>query len=233
MELKKAATVCFIALFAATLVVLIARALDIQAASKIQPELQKIAMELEAIRRQVSGGAGILTGGDSPADLSDGVIVYYAHSNTRCPTCEKIESQAHEALDSGFAEALKAGSIRWELVNYEEAAGKRFVDDYGVQMPTVVLIRIKDGKAADWRRLDKVWGLVGDKGAFIDYVQAEIRAMQEPPASFALPADIPIPDAVPLEDGSPPADIPIPDAVPSENDLPAPLPAPILPSPQN
>ena len=243
MELKKAVTVCLISLFAATLVVLIARALDMQAASSIQPELQKIAKELEAIRRQVSGGAGMQSSGDSPADLSDGVIVYYAHSNTRCPTCRKIEAQAYMAVTSGFGDALDDGSIRWEVVNYEEASGKHFVDDYGVLMPTVVLERMKDGKVAEGNQLDRVWGLRNDKPAFIEYVQTEIRKMQKaavlssPPKSKAPadspPADIPIPDAVPPEDASPPVNIPIPDMIPSEDDSPAPLPAPITPLPKN
>ncbi len=226
MELKKAAAVCFISLFAATLVVLIARALDIQAASKIQPELQKIAKELEAIRRQVSGGAGIISADGRSADLSDGVIVYYVHGNTRCPTCRKIEAQAHEAVETGFADAIEDGSIRWEVINYEEAGGKHFVDDYGVQVPSVVLIQMKDGKAADWKRLDRVWGLVGDKRAFIEYVQAEIRAIQKAAASSSPPKP-----ETPAD--SPPADIPIPDAILPEGDSPVPSPAPMLPLPKN
>ena len=211
MELKKAAAICLIAMFAAALVVLIARALDMQAAAKIQPELQKIAKELEAIRGQISGGAVQYAEGRA-AGLSDGVVVYYAHSNTRCPTCRKIESQAHEAVTSGFADELQAGSVAWEIVNYEEPAGKRFVEEYGVQVPTVVLVRMEGGKPADWKRLDRVWGLVGDKRPFIEYVQAEIRAMQgvKEPQSAQPQVDLPVPQAGDTN-GSMPLPIPSPE----------------------
>lgn len=188
MELKNAAAVCFISLFAATLVVLIARALDIQAASKIQPELQKIAAELETLREQITGGGVGMTPGDgAKPTVSDGLTVYYAHGNTRCATCEAIESQAHEAVTSGFADKLKNGSVSWEMVNYEEPAGKRFRDDYGVHMATVVLVRMKNGKPAEWKRLDEVWALYTDKPECIKFVQAEIRKLLEP-AELPLPA---------------------------------------------
>jgi len=42
MELKNAVTVCLISLFSATLVMLIARALDLQAANRLEPQLAKI-----------------------------------------------------------------------------------------------------------------------------------------------------------------------------------------------
>ena len=213
MELKNAAAVCFISLFAATLVVLIARALDIQAASKIQPELQKIAVELETLREQISGGGVSVTpGGKATATVSDGVAVYYAHSNTRCPTCEAIESQVHEAVTSGFADELKKGSISWEMVNYEEPSGKRFQEDYGVHMATVVLVRMKDGKPGEWKRLDEVWGLYTDKPECIKFVQAEISKLLKPakPTSAesetlesekpATSGDLPLPSPSTLEE---------------------------------
>ena len=46
MELKNAVAVCLISLFSATLVVLIARSLDSQAASQLEPQLASIVEEL-------------------------------------------------------------------------------------------------------------------------------------------------------------------------------------------
>jgi hypothetical protein len=174
MELKNALTVCLISFFSATLVLLIARALDLQAASKLEPKLDEIAKELRTIRE----GGGMAVGGTgSPAAAKDGLAVYYAHGNTRCPTCRTIESHSHEAVTSGFAEELRSGKVKWEIVNYETSGGKRFITDYEVQMPVVVLVEMKDGNPGKWKRLDEVWGLVGDKDGFIEYVQKEIRAM--------------------------------------------------------
>jgi len=174
MELKNALTICLISFFSATLVLLIARALDLQAASKIEPQLEEIAKELRAIRE---GGGVSLGGSQAAAAPTDGVVVYYAHGNTRCPTCRKIETQSHEAVTAGFSEELEVGKLAWEIVNYEKPAGEHFIADYEVQMPVVVLVEMKNGQPGKWKRLDEVWGLVDEKDQFIDYVQKEIRAM--------------------------------------------------------
>jgi hypothetical protein len=60
------------------------------------------------------------------------------------------------------------------------------------------LVKMKDGKAEDWKRLDKVWALVGDKPAFIEYVRGEIARMlpSENKAEAQSPkAAIPVPNA--------------------------------------
>ena len=38
-------------------------------------------------------------------------------------------------------------------------------------MPVIVLAKMKAGQVEDWRRLDEVWALVGDKPAFAKYVR--------------------------------------------------------------
>ena len=38
-------------------------------------------------------------------------------------------------------------------------------------MPVVVLAKMKAGQIEDWKRLDEVWALVGDKPAFASYVR--------------------------------------------------------------
>ena len=108
MELKNAAAVCLISLFSATLVVLIARSLDSQAASRLEPQLVSIVEELRALRGQ--GGVVAAPGAPTKAEaISDGLVVYYFHSNIRCPTCRSIESQAQETVQAHFASQLSSG----------------------------------------------------------------------------------------------------------------------------
>ena len=150
MELKNAVAVCLISLFSATLVMLIARSLDSQAASRLEPQLARIVEELEAIR----SGGGITASSAATAkdqSLRDGLVVYYFHGNTRCPTCEAIESQAHETVQADFAEQLESGEVVWKMLNYEESAASELATKFEIQMPVVVLARMKDG--AD-RRLE-------------------------------------------------------------------------------
>lgn len=217
MELKTAVGVCLISLFSATLVVLIARSLDSQAASRLEPQLTRIAEELEAIR----SSGGIATSPSATAkgrSLSDGLVVYYFHSNVRCPTCEAIESQSHETVQTDFASQLESGKMAWEVLNYEEPAASELAAKFEIQVPVVVLALMKNGQIENWNRLDEVWGIVGDKPAFAEYMRSEISRMlnarhEEP--SLAEPGDGP---AIPLPGGET-ADLPLP-AGPVEIPLP-------------
>jgi hypothetical protein len=200
MDLKNAAAVCLIALFSATLVVLIARSLDNQAASRLEPKLAAIAEELRAIRGQ-GGLAAAPEGSGDIATVRDGLVVYYFHSNTRCPTCQSIESQAQAVVQKDFASQLGKGEVVWKIVNYEQASAKPLADKFAIQMPVVVLVRMKNGEIEDWRRLDKVWAFESDKPAFAKYVRAEIDQMlaaEKKAASTAAQTSspaIPLPNA--------------------------------------
>ncbi|MBN1854267.1 MAG: hypothetical protein JW829_16175 [Pirellulales bacterium] len=176
MELKNALAVCLISLFSATLVVLIARSLDSQAASRLEPKLAEIVGELRVLRGQ--GGIASALGTAAPSEaMRDGLVVYYFHGNTRCPTCRSIEAQAKETVQTRFASQLGEGKIIWKTANYEQDSIKPLAIQFEIQMPVVVLAKMKDGQVQDWKRLDEVWGIVGDKTAFTEYVQDEIEQM--------------------------------------------------------
>ena len=216
MELKNAVAVCLISLFSATLVVLIARSLDLQAASRLEPLLAQIAEELQAIRK--GGGIATVSGGATEGEaVDDGLMVYYFRSNTRCPTCRSIESQSHDTVQAEFASQLDSGEVIWKILNYEKPANAELTKRFEIQMPVVVLVRMKDGQIADWKRLDQVWALVGDKPAFREYVRGKIAGMlgagQKPMTSPGLnvPA-IPIPGVEPtdLPVSTAPSNIPVP-----------------------
>lgn len=224
MELKNAVVTCLIALFSATLVLLIARALDLRAASQLEPHLARIAEELQAIRK--GGGITAASGGMTTEGSSDdGVIVYYFHGNIRCPTCRSIESQSHEAVQGDFASQLDRGEIVWKVLNYEEPAVAELAELFEIQMPIVVLVRMEDGRIGDWKRLDGVWALVGDKPAFAEYVQAEIRAMLgTAPLAAPTAPEAPAPEAMSTPDP------PILEPIPTDDDAPPPFSVPMRPA---
>jgi hypothetical protein len=179
MELKNAVAVCLISLFSATLVVLIARSLDSQAAARLEPQLASIVEELQAIRKQ--GGIAASPGPVPHTDTAaDGLVVYYFHSNTRCPTCQSIESQAKDTVQTDFASQLTSGAMTWKILNYEQPANAQLTKKFEIQMPVVVLAKMKAGQVEDWKRLDEVWALVGDKPAFAKYVREQITRMLGP-----------------------------------------------------
>ena len=109
--------------------------------------------------------------------LKTALVAYYFYSNTRCPTCRAIESQSYESVHSDFAAQLNSKELIWKTLNYEQPAAAELRTKFEIQMPVVVLARMKDGQVEDWKRLDRVWGLVKDEQAFRAYVRDEIQKM--------------------------------------------------------
>ena len=111
-----------------------------------------------------------------PAVASETVIAYYFYTTMRCPSCHKIETWSHEAVEKGFAPAIKAKRLVWRMVNVDEPKNKHFVKDYQLYTKSVVLVAMRDGRQTRWKNLPKVWELLGSKAAFQTYVQTEARA---------------------------------------------------------
>ena len=141
--------------------------------------------------------------------------------------------------------------MEWKILNYEEPAGADLGKKFEIQMPVIVLVQMTGGEIGDWRRLDKVWALVGNKPAFAEYVRSEINQMlatadvqpTAAPSGDAVdtavlpipetdpdlpplpdgPSDVPVPDDMPVPDGDPQSDdTPALDTVPVPDDLPVP-----------
>jgi hypothetical protein len=115
--------------------------------------------------------SGISTAGDV-------VVAYYFHRTQRCPTCIKIEEYAEEAITTGFAEELRTGALVWRPVNIDEPGNEHFEEDYELSAQAVVLARYAGGEETGWKSLPRIWDLVGEHGAFIDYIQDEVRRFE-------------------------------------------------------
>jgi hypothetical protein len=151
MNLKNALSACLLIFVAASIVVLMAKSL--------QQKPQTAGEESENV----------------PPSIKDGVVVYYFHGKTRCPTCRNIEAYAREAVDTGYADQLKNKDIVWATINYELPGNEHYATDYEIVAPNVVLVKLKDGKQIAWKGLPEVWELVGDKSAFVSFVQTSLK----------------------------------------------------------
>ncbi|MEJ2720780.1 MAG: nitrophenyl compound nitroreductase subunit ArsF family protein [bacterium] len=119
-----------------------------------------------AVVAEPAGGSG-----STATKIPDSkLIVYYFHGTKRCNTCRTIEAYTEEAVRSGFPTQLETGRIVWRPVNVDEPENEHFVEDYGLTTRTVVLVDVEQGHEEKWTKLDRVWDLVGDKDAFIDYI---------------------------------------------------------------
>lgn len=103
------------------------------------------------------------------------VITYYFHRTVRCETCRAIEAQARAAVEAEFADALKNSVLEWHVVNVEETGNERFVKDYQLTTPSLVLVDSLDAQQVRWTKLSRVWELVHTPPAFAQYVQNELR----------------------------------------------------------
>ena len=113
--------------------------------------------------------------GDAAASPADHLIVYFLHGESRCPTCQAIESYTHEALQTGFADQLQQGRIEWKTANFDLPENEHFAKEFDLQASSVVLVSQRDGRQLAWRNLAKVWELFDNKAVFAGYIQQEIR----------------------------------------------------------
>ena len=164
--------------------------------------------------------AGAGSPGAAAGTPKDGVQVYYIHGNLRCTTCVAIENYSREAVETGFAEELRSGQVEWHAINYEAPGNAHYAIEYEIVAPSVILAKFDDGRQVEWKGLHEVWQHVGDKDAFVNYVQNCLREfagaalVQAPtPAQASTPAQPPTP-AVPVFGA------PIPEATDAELPVP-------------
>ena len=167
MTLKEAITNSLLMFVAATCVVLIVKAL---------PQTQPTALALVGSNGGSNDAAVQRTSEGTPTlAMRDGTQVYYLHGNIRCPTCRTIESNAKEAVETGFADQLAGGQIQWAVVNYESPGNEHYATDYEVVAPTVVFVKLVGGQQVAWKALPEVWEHVGDDAALVNFVQSSLR----------------------------------------------------------
>lgn len=120
----------------------------------------------------------ICLAGDKPArpQTDSYVQAYYFHASYRCKRCTTLEQYSRDAIETHFKDQLGNGTLRFDEINFDEPENRHYLQDYGLTYRSLVLVRYKDGKQVDFKNLAKIWQLIGDKDAFMDYVKAETEA---------------------------------------------------------
>lgn len=107
------------------------------------------------------------------------VLVYYFHTTYRCYSCLKIEELTNKAVLTGFDKNIKKGNLIFTGINVDKPENNHFITDYKLFTKSVIVVDIKNGKETKWKNLQKVWELIGNEKAFIDYVQNEVNLYLE------------------------------------------------------
>ena len=111
------------------------------------------------------------------ADASeDRVVAMYFHRTQRCPTCLKMGSYSEEAVQTGFAEQIKDGTVAFYYTDFQDPKNAKLAKGYNVSGPALIVVKIKGKKVAEFKDLEDIWTNVGDKQAFLKYVQQNVSA---------------------------------------------------------
>jgi len=108
--------------------------------------------------------------------VADADVVFYFMTTQRCPSCMKIETFTKEAIEENFQKKIDEKSLLWKMINVDEQSNRHFIQDYQLFTKSVVLVKYRDGKKVNWKNLDQVWHLLGDKAAFQNYITDEVKA---------------------------------------------------------
>jgi hypothetical protein len=114
-----------------------------------------------------------LAGAEAPADR---VLVMYFHRTERCPTCQKMGDYAMEAVKSGFAGQIQAGTVEFHFVDFENPKNAAVAKGYRIEDPALVVAKIRDKKVTAYRDLNDIWTNVGNKPAFVRYVKDQVAS---------------------------------------------------------
>lgn len=128
-----------------------------------------------ALKARPAAAAAQAAPASGPAAAQNSAVVYYFYTNTRCASCLNLEAYTRETVDTLLSAGYKGWRVEFRAVNVEEPGNEHFTRDYGLEAKSVVVQKFAGGNRLDWVKLDKVWTLLGDRAAFVNYVAAETR----------------------------------------------------------
>lgn len=146
------------------------------------------AFHARASAEQIPARGGMATGDSAKAAAaaktarpapSDSIIAYYFHRTFRCKTCLMLEACAKSVIEHDYPQALKAGTLRWRLLNFEEPAQAESAEKYQLVGPSLVLSHWDDGVETQWKMVDEIWEHVDDPEAVSDCVREQLKQCME------------------------------------------------------
>lgn len=127
----------------------------------------------DSVRGQGSthdSSAAVGSGSDSAA-----VVVTCYRATIRCAGCLTIERFAEASMRYLFGRELAEGKIVWRVINFEKEEGDVSAGRYAIENHALIVSQYRSGREIRWKRLGKVWDLLGDYRAFQEYVGGNVR----------------------------------------------------------
>ncbi|HLA86149.1 MAG TPA: nitrophenyl compound nitroreductase subunit ArsF family protein [Thermoguttaceae bacterium] len=111
---------------------------------------------------------------------ADRVVVMYFHRTQRCPTCLRMGGYTEEAVLDGFPKEIKAGTVEFHYVDFQDPKNAALVKGYKIGGPTLMVVKVAENKAAAAKNLTEIWTKNRDKEVFLRYVRDNVTASQKP-----------------------------------------------------
>ncbi len=104
---------------------------------------------------------------------------YFLVGKVRCSTCRRMEAYSRAAVKERLPGEAAAGKVLFGVVDTEKPRFRHFKKDFALPSTSLVLALYVDGKLRRFKNLNRIWRLVRDRKAFLDYVEREARALLE------------------------------------------------------
>jgi thiol-disulfide isomerase/thioredoxin len=113
---------------------------------------------------------------EKPADR---VVAMYFHRTERCPTCQKVGSYAEEAVQKGFTQEVKKGTVEFHYVDFQDEKNAALTKGYKISGPALVIAQVRDHKVKQFKNLEEIWTKVQQKDQFLKYVRDNLEAYRK------------------------------------------------------
>ena len=107
---------------------------------------------------------------------ADRVVAMYFHRTQRCPTCLKMGSYTEEAVKKGFEKEVKAGTVEFHYVDFQDKKNAAIAKAYKITGPALIVAKVKEDKVKEYKNMKDIWAKVAKKPEFIKYVRESVQA---------------------------------------------------------
>jgi hypothetical protein len=91
-------------------------------------------------------GQGVSAQNATPSPAITKLEIYYFHPNARCPIDQSIEDATRKMMQTDFAKEVKAGTIRFRVVNTDDKANTKLVNSFEMNAQALYLVSRVNGK---------------------------------------------------------------------------------------
>jgi len=90
-----------------------------------------------------------------------------------------IEEYNRFSVESNFKSDYNGYKVVFKAIDVGEQDNRHYIQDYWLSSKSVVAQKFINEKPIKWKRLDKVWQLLGSKDTFVNYVTSEIKNLAD------------------------------------------------------